>query len=240
VLAPFLSNYLVDPFLTLYDGTGKVIGTDDDWGTQANAAQISGLNPGSKDAAMLVTLPAGAYTAIISGVNGGTGIARIDAYEADSGNSAKLYALSTRGYADRTNAMIGGFTVNGNAGTTKRMLIRVRGPSIAGVAAMDDPYMEIYNATGDLIMINDDWSTGSKQLADGSYDDFQPTVTYYNEQNIFATGLAPANRREPCVMLDLAPGSYTVVIKPFEDLTSNPAQPAKPGVAAVDVFEINP
>jgi hypothetical protein len=38
-------------------------------------------------------------------------------------------------------------------------------------------------------------------------------------------------------MADLAPGSYTVAVEPFESL---PSQPARPGVAIVEVFEVNP
>jgi hypothetical protein len=100
---------------------------------------------------------------------------------------------------------------------------------------MDDPYLEIYNSAGDLVMKNDDWSTGSTRV-NGVVDDFLPTVTYYSEQQIYATGYAPGNRREPSVMADLAPGSYTAIVQPFESL---PDQPAKPGVAIVEVYEIN-
>lgn len=236
-LAPFLSDYLRDPVITLNNiSTGQAVDTNNDWTTRPEAGQL-GYTAGSKDAGMQVTLAPGAYTANVTAGDGGTGIARIDAYEADN-NGARLYALSTRAFADTARPMIGGFTVGGSAGTTKRMIIRVRGPSIAGVTAMDDPYMEIFNATGDLVMINDDWSTGALQG-----DDFQPLVAIYKEQQIantqqlYQTGLAPANRREPAVIADFSPGNYTVVIKPFELL---PDQVAKPGVAAVDVFEVLP
>ena len=51
-----------------------------DWGTASNAAQLSasGLAPGPAfptESAMLVTLQPGAYTAIVSGAGGGTGLA---------------------------------------------------------------------------------------------------------------------------------------------------------------------
>jgi hypothetical protein len=101
---------------------------------------------------------------------------------------------------------------------------------------MDDPFLEIYNSAGDLVLKNDDWSLGAEGGASPA-NDFKPIVKYYSEQQIFATGFAPGNRREPCVMADLAPGSYTAVVRPFESL---PAQPAKPGVAIVEVYEVNP
>lgn len=194
---------------------------------------------------MRITLSAGAYTANVTSADGGTGIARIDAYEADSTGS-RLYALSTRAYADGSKPMIGGFVVSGVPGTTKRMLIRVRGPSLTGLTAMHDPYMSIHDATGALLMFNDDWSTGAVILPDGSWDDFQPNVIFYKEQQIantqqlYQTGLAPANRREPAIIADFPPGTYTVVITPFQRLDSTPPQFPQPGIAAVDVFEILP
>jgi hypothetical protein len=100
--------------------------------------------------------------------------------------------------------------------------------------AMDDPFMEIRDAAGQLILRSDDWSTGAVGGASPA-NDFTPLVRYFNEQQIAATGLAPANRREPCLLADLPPGSYTVVVAPFEKL---PDEPARPGVALVEVFEI--
>jgi hypothetical protein len=161
----------------------------------------------------------------------------VEAYGAEATGN-RFLSLSTRGFADRERKMIAGFVVEAGAGPTKRILIRVQGPSLAkfGLGAMDDPYMEIFNSAGERIMKNDDWSTGAARV-NGVQDDFRPDVTYYNERQIFATGFAPGNRREPCIMADLAPGSYTVAVEPFELL---PSQPARPGVAIVEVFEVNP
>jgi hypothetical protein len=40
------------------------------------------LNPGSKDAAVVATLPAGtSYTAVVTGVNGATGEALVEIYD---------------------------------------------------------------------------------------------------------------------------------------------------------------
>jgi len=60
--------------------------------------------------------------------------------------------------------------------------------------------------------------------------------------SLLPTGLEPANRREPGVLVDLPPGAYTVVVKPFELRSSDPAedQPARPGVGIVEVYEIDP
>ena len=45
-----------------------------------NAVGAFGLIAGSNDAAMLVTLPAGAYTAILSGVGGTSGVGLVEVY----------------------------------------------------------------------------------------------------------------------------------------------------------------
>lgn len=45
------------------------------------------------------------------------------------------------------------------------------------------------------------------------------------------------------MLVDLLPGAYSVVVQPFEKLNSTPPatlQPAPPGVAFVEVFEIKP
>ena len=252
--APFgVPGTLADPRLTLYTtdtSPPRKLGENDNWGTAlggaagpaeiAAAAALVGAFPwaaGSRDAALLATLAPGSYTVNVESADGGTGIALVEAYEADR-NGNKVFNLSTRGYVDRDRPMIGGFVVQAGAGPTKRILIRVQGPSLAkfGLNAMNDPVLEIYNSAGDLVMTNDDWSTGAESV-NGVRDDFRPTVTLYNERQIFATGFAPGNRREPCIMADLASGSYTALVRPFERL---PDQVANPGVAIVEVYEINP
>ena len=94
---------------------------------------------------------AGAYTAVIEGTGGGTGVALAEAYEV-SRDSAKIINLATRGFADRSGReMHGGFVVQGAAGATKRVLIRVLGPSLARApfnlsGLLDDPELELRNA----------------------------------------------------------------------------------------------
>ena len=84
---------LADPQLTLIDqSTGRTIATNDNWASGddaaviASAAQSAGAFPfpsGSRDAAMIVMLPAGAYTAQLSGVEGGTGVGIVEVYDVD-------------------------------------------------------------------------------------------------------------------------------------------------------------
>ena len=63
------------------DGSTPI--TNDDWGSAANAAQLqaSGFAPAdAKESAILVTLNPGAYTAVLSGVGGTTGVAIVEVF----------------------------------------------------------------------------------------------------------------------------------------------------------------
>ncbi|MEI7552145.1 MAG: DUF1566 domain-containing protein [Verrucomicrobiota bacterium] len=96
-VGPSLANFgvsgpLADPTLTLYRGT-EVLATNDNWSSAANAGAIAAtgtavgafpLPAGSKDAAVLVSLSAGAYTAVVSGVGNTTGIALVELYAVGS------------------------------------------------------------------------------------------------------------------------------------------------------------
>ena len=67
-------------------GTKELPPPNDDWGTALNAAQLqqAGLAPTDpREAAILVTLDPGAYTAIMSGVNGSTGVGLVAVYAVD-------------------------------------------------------------------------------------------------------------------------------------------------------------
>lgn len=249
-IGPTLSQYgvtdsLSDPTMRLVRlSDSTTIDQNDNWQTGANAANVAAamkavnafaLPSGSKDAAITATLAPGSYTANIEGVNGVQGTALIEAYEVSS-DTSRVVNLSTRAYADIDHPMIGGIIVQPdptNPGATKRIVIRVLGPSLAnyGVTdAMNDPIFELHDGSGTLLLINDDWSTGST-----NGDDTKPYVRVYAEQQISAAGLAPGNRRDCAVMLDLLPGAYTAVVRPFQEL---PDQPQKPGVAIVEAFEI--
>jgi hypothetical protein len=192
-----------------------------------------------------VTLAPGTYAAVVEGARATTGSGMIEAYEVLHEDS-RIVNIATRGFASREKEMFGGFVVQGSPGTTKRILIRVLGPTLARAPfnftnALDDPEMELRNAAGDLILFNDDWSAGVQDGQNPSPEnDFKPRVESYAETQIFATGLAPANRREPCVMVDLPPGNYTIVVRPFELRSPNPLveQLEVPGVGVMEVYEI--
>lgn len=79
-----ISNPLADPNLELRDGNGNLVQANNDWQQSANASAISasGLAPTDpKEAAILATLNPGSYTALVSGVNGATGIGLVEVYD---------------------------------------------------------------------------------------------------------------------------------------------------------------
>jgi arylsulfate sulfotransferase len=81
-----VSGPLSDPTLTIYDVNGSVIASNDNWQDDANATDIqrNGLAPvNALESATLLRLPAGAYSAIVRGANGSTGVALAEVYDLD-------------------------------------------------------------------------------------------------------------------------------------------------------------
>lgn len=88
---PALTQYgvtgiLVDPQLEIRRmGSTEVLASNDNWDpalkAEFTASGIDNWTTGSKDAALLLTLPAGAYTAVVSGVNTTTGVALVEVYD---------------------------------------------------------------------------------------------------------------------------------------------------------------
>jgi hypothetical protein len=78
-----VSGVLADPEVTLVDGNGNVVQNNNDWkNTQQAAIQATGLAPPNDlEAAILATVAAGHYTAILSGHGGGTGIGLVEVYK---------------------------------------------------------------------------------------------------------------------------------------------------------------
>ncbi len=85
-----VSGALSDPNLVVYNSSGTVIGSNDNWGDASNAAEVrtaavsSGafaLTEGSKDSALLATLDPGAYSVQVGGVGGASGTCLIELYE---------------------------------------------------------------------------------------------------------------------------------------------------------------
>lgn len=79
-----LAPLLADPSLELHDSNGTLLVANDDWQNDPNsAAQLSarGLAPqDTKESGIFATLPAGSFTAILAGKDGGTGLGLVEIY----------------------------------------------------------------------------------------------------------------------------------------------------------------
>jgi hypothetical protein len=198
-LAAFgVSGVLANPKLELFSGQAKIT-ENDDW--QANGAgdiaaiQATGIAPSSpQEAALMVTLNPGPYTAIVSGADGGTGVAIVEVFE--QGNAdIPLINISTRGQVQTVDkVMIGGFIIQGDA--PKTVLVTARGPSLAPFGILNplaNPKLEIFSGPT-KILENDDWETNA------------------NKADIVATGVAPTNALESALLVTLNPGAYTAIV----------------------------
>ena len=85
LLAYGVPGVLADPYLQVFDACGTQIAANDNWaaGLAATFTQVGafGLDAGSKDAAVLITLVPGVYTAKLTGVGNVTGEGLLEVYE---------------------------------------------------------------------------------------------------------------------------------------------------------------
>jgi aryl-phospho-beta-D-glucosidase BglC (GH1 family) len=81
-----VTGVLSNPNVTIYNSSGASFASNDDWGgstaLSSTFTQVGAFNlpASSKDAAILLTLTPGAYTAVVSGINGATGVALVEVY----------------------------------------------------------------------------------------------------------------------------------------------------------------
>jgi hypothetical protein len=80
-----ITNALGDPMLELRDGNGALLITDNNWqdnSIQAAELTAAGLAPSNNlESAIAASLPPGAYTALLSGMNGSSGIGLVEVYD---------------------------------------------------------------------------------------------------------------------------------------------------------------
>lgn len=207
---------MADPTLELHDGTNATVAANDNWqDSQGDEIAATGIPPSdSLEAAIVQTLNPGAYTAVLAGKNFGTGVGLVEAFDLDQSVPSRLANISTRGVVGTgDNVLIGGFILGPNAGGMPHVIVRAIGPSLAnsGVqGAVQDPTLELHDGNGATIASDDDW----KQ---------------FQQAEIEATGVPPSDERESAIVIRLAPGNYTGVVRGKGDTT---------GVGLVEVFNI--
>src|SRR5206468_9609499 len=90
----------------------------------------SGYAPSDgRESAIIADLAPGNYTAIVSGVNGMTGVALVEVYDLSPAPDSTLGNISTRSFVQTgDNVMIGGFIVQGTQ--PRSVIIRAIGPEL--------------------------------------------------------------------------------------------------------------
>lgn len=80
-----IPNPLADPTLELHDGNGVLIDSNDNWrSSQETEIEATGISPtDDREAAILTMLSPGAYTAIVRGAEGATGVGLVEVYHLD-------------------------------------------------------------------------------------------------------------------------------------------------------------
>jgi Calx-beta domain-containing protein len=211
-----LAGVLSDPFLELHGPAGELIATNDNWRdmqeAQIQATHVPPLD--DHESAIVVSLPAGNYTAVIRGNQEGSGIGVVEIYDLDSPNSSsRLANISTRGnVGTESNVVIAGFILGGGDSS---VVLRGIGPSLANAGVLSplpDPTLQLHDADGALIFSDDNWR-----------DDPQQAVL------VNAAGLAPTDDREAGMALTLSPGHYTVMLAGKSTST---------GVGLVEVYNL--
>jgi hypothetical protein len=211
-----ITTAMGDPRLELYRDAAK-IAENDNW-NQGDAATFGsvgafGLPDSSRDAALVISLDPGSYTAQVSG-SGTSGLAIVELYDAAAGSGAKLANVSARTLVGNgEDTLIAGFNISGTGNRT--LLIRGIGPALGGFGiegALNDPKLELYGSNGSSIQQNDNWEISTRATFSrvGAFD-------------------LPTNSRDAVLLVTLAPGSYTAQLSGVNGAS---------GVGLVELYEV--
>jgi PKD repeat protein len=226
-----VTNVIVDPFLTLFDGNGSTGAANDDWQTTsaglnqsaliaATAARVGAfaLASGSKDSSLLLTVNNGAHTTSMLRPNSTTGVALTEIYDTDTVLGARLTNVSARmNVTAGEGVLIAGVVIAGNA--PKTVLIRGIGPalSVFGVSGvLADPQIAVFSGSTQIAS-NDNWEAGTStpaQMASASV-----------QVGAFAL---PAGSKDAALLVTLQPGNYTVQVTGVANST---------GVALIEIYD---
>jgi arylsulfate sulfotransferase len=221
-LGPSLSGFgvsgvLADPVLKLYNSSGTLIATNDNWQSDSHNADIqkNGFAPPRLlESATLQTLAPGAYTVVVRGKDPTPGIGLVELYDLSPLSNSKLANMSGRGYVGTgDNVLISGFIVGDVESAT--VVVRALGPSLGPLGVsnpLSDPVLTIYDSKGSAIASNDNWQENNNRIY------------------IQRRGLAPPNLLESAIVLHLPAGSYTAIVRGANGATGN---------ALVEVYDLD-
>lgn len=233
-----LTDALATPKLTLigYSHGKLVTDSNSGWANATAVAQAStqvGAFPlvaGSADAALLETADSGAFTGLVTGLNGSTGIALAEVYDADTGSpTAELVNISARARvgAEAANTLIAGFAVTGT--TSDTVMIRGVGPTLGtrfGLReALGASQVTLFDAKGNQIAVNSGWAVG----AHGEAEDTDKESEMDDASDRVGAFHLDHGSHDSAMVVTLAPGIYTAHVTGVNQST---------GIALVEIYEV--
>jgi hypothetical protein len=162
------------------------------------------------ESAFRIVLGPGSYSAVLSGIGGGTGIGLVEVYDITSQpSSIKLANISTRANAGTgNNQEVFGVIIQGG---NKSLGLRGIGPSLAPYfpGTLANPALSLRSSGGTQLQYNQNWKDSQQNL-------------------ISAYGLAPSQDLESAMITGNLNGSYTVVMD-----TSGGS-----GIASIEAYDL--
>ena len=232
-------GYLQDPVLYIVNAVGAVIATVDNWQNGPDAGYDASLySPsyltelqnsayamsGANEAAIIMNLPEGSYTALVGSKSGTeTAKAVVAAFDFETGATlSSLKGISTNATVTPSALMVAGVTVTGG---TKKVVFQVQatGTYAATDGYLQDPVLYIVNAVGAVIATVDNWQNGP----DAGYDATLYSSSYLTDLQNSAYAMTGAY--EAAIIMNLPEGSYTALVG-----SKSGTETAKAVVAAFD------
>ena len=234
-----LTNLLVDPEMRLYKyndandlsagSTEQTAGSNDNYTTHAQSSTIvsesatifPAITLQSTEAASLTTLSSGYYSNQVFdksySASNGSRIGWVGVDMTSNDGSATFTSVATRGIVKPGDgAMFAGFEIIGDSSQTRKIFVRGRGASLAdfGVSnVMSDAQLQLFRYTNaektesELLQLNDNYTSQS------------------NASEIAAKAKELLNvdlqATDPGMILDLAPGYYTIQFESADGATGN-------------------
>jgi hypothetical protein len=198
-----LTDTLTRPRIEVFNARGERVLSREGWdpALKATFAQVGAmpLPDGSADAAVRTTLPPGAYSVQISGIESPRGIALVEIYELDG--ASRLLNLSTRARVEPGNGVLtSGFVMTGSG--TRTLLIRAGGPMLTRYGlgeALADPVLTVFNQAGVAVATNDNWEEA------GAADITRAAAAC-------SAALYDAGSKDAALLVDVSPGIYSMQV----------------------------
>ena len=218
-----VGNALADPRLSLVS-KGATIASNDNW-LAGDAGAMGGVGAfafaaNSRDAALVLPVSPGDFTAPVTGPDGTSGVVLLETYDASPTSSSYLVNASTRAFVGTgDNVLIPGFVISGPGAV--KVLIRAVGPTLGsfGVGgALNDPTLTLYRGST-VLASNDNWSTAANAA------DVAAAATAFGAFNL------PAGSRDAALLISLPAGSYSAVVSGVNNGT---------GTALVELYSETP